>query len=120
MKELEFIGNRIRIARTMAGLSQAELAEKAGLSNLSIVRYEKGERSIEALHLLCIAKATGVTTDWLCGFDVKKTIKQSEIINVENTLALFNQKQMKFYYKQIELTAKNILENFRYHIEIQL
>lgn len=38
------IGNAIRIARKYKGLTQEELAKLAGISMMSIRRYESGER----------------------------------------------------------------------------
>lgn len=40
------IGNLIRSARRRKGMTQEELAKKAGLSTMSIRRYEQGERTI--------------------------------------------------------------------------
>jgi HTH-type transcriptional regulator, cell division transcriptional repressor len=46
-------------ARTEAGLTQEELATKAGCSVFSIGKYERGERSPRGPRLRRLAEATG-------------------------------------------------------------
>ena len=57
------IGERIRQLRTERGISQVELAEKAGLSQPHIVRIEQGRYSVGLDILQAIAKALGCTVD---------------------------------------------------------
>lgn len=57
------IGERIRQLRTERGISQVELAEKAGLSQPHIVRIEQGRYSVGLDTLQAIAKALGCTVD---------------------------------------------------------
>ena len=57
------IGERIRQLRTAKGVSQTELAEKAGLSQPHIVRIEQGRYSVGLDTLQTIAKALGCTVD---------------------------------------------------------
>lgn len=57
--------DRIARARRYAGLEQAELAEKAGLSRKSISNYEIGKTSPRRSGLIAIAFATGVSLEWL-------------------------------------------------------
>ena len=55
------VGTLIREARTAAGLSQAELAKRAGnLTSTDISKAERGEKSLTQAQLKQIAKATGV------------------------------------------------------------
>ena len=57
------IGERIRQLRKQQGVSQVELAEKAGLSQPHIVRIEQGRYSVGLDTLQAIAKALGCTVD---------------------------------------------------------
>lgn len=57
---LRTIGLRIRQARTNAGLSQRELAERAGISPQYLQRIEVGRQSLAVLVLLRIASALKV------------------------------------------------------------
>ena len=55
------IGDNIRKARKSAGLTQNQLANKLGLSVMSIRRYEAGSRDLKTNALNRIAAALGVT-----------------------------------------------------------
>ena len=55
---IEF-GQRIRVLRLAAGISQEELAEKAGLHRTYIGMIERGEKNITLKNLVKIAKALG-------------------------------------------------------------
>lgn len=56
------IGANIRAVRKQMGLTQEELAKMAGLSTMSIRRYEKGERIITDETLMRIAEVLKI--DW--------------------------------------------------------
>jgi transcriptional regulator with XRE-family HTH domain len=53
------VGSAVRSARKRAGISQAQLAEKAGTSQPSIARLERGRVSPTIISLEHIAKALG-------------------------------------------------------------
>ncbi|MBR4692761.1 MAG: helix-turn-helix transcriptional regulator [Oscillospiraceae bacterium] len=55
------VGDLIREARTNAGLTQAQLAEKADVTASDISKAERGEKELSQAVLKKIAKATGVT-----------------------------------------------------------
>lgn len=57
------MGERIRQLRTERGISQVELAERAGLIQPHIVRIEQGRYSVGLDTLQAIAKAVGCTVD---------------------------------------------------------
>lgn len=57
------MGERIRQLRTERGISQVELAERAGLIQPHIVRIEQGRYSVGLDTLQAIAKALGCTVD---------------------------------------------------------
>lgn len=56
---------KILYCRKKAGLSQEALAEKLGVSRQAISKWETGESTPEVGKLLLLARAFGVTTDWL-------------------------------------------------------
>jgi transcriptional regulator with XRE-family HTH domain len=58
---------RLRTARRLRKLEQAELAEKAGLPAASISHFEKGNRKPSFDNLRRLARALDVTTDFLLG-----------------------------------------------------
>jgi ribosome-binding protein aMBF1 (putative translation factor) len=53
------VGSAVRVARQRAGVSQAELAERAGTSQPSIARLEQGHVSPTVISLDRIARALG-------------------------------------------------------------
>ena len=62
---MDHLGNRLKSARESAGLSQAELAERVGMSQQGVADIEtKGGRPRK---LIEIARACGVTPEWLLG-----------------------------------------------------
>lgn len=58
--DAKMIGYNIRQHRKLKGLTQAELAERAELSTMSIRRYESGERIIPENSLNRIAEVLGI------------------------------------------------------------
>lgn len=63
------IAERIRLYRQQKNLSQAELAERSGVNNKSLSRYELGSSIPPADALKAIADALGVSTDSLLSDD---------------------------------------------------
>lgn len=60
------IGLRIRSARRDAGMTQAELASKAGIKQGSISDLERGEsKSMRGPTLMAMSRALGVNEEWL-------------------------------------------------------
>lgn len=61
------LGDRMKKAREHAGLSQAELAEKIGISMSSVSRYEIDKTAPGRPVLLSWHLCTGVSLEWLVG-----------------------------------------------------
>lgn len=59
------IAQRIKTLRTQAGLTQAALAERVGLTYIQIGRYEKGKSKPSSEALGNLAEALNTTTDFL-------------------------------------------------------
>lgn len=60
---------RMKQLRRELGLTQAEIAEKTGIEKSSVSAYEKGTRAPAAVAAAKIAKALGVSLDYLCGIN---------------------------------------------------
>lgn len=56
----ENFGARLKALRKKAGLTQSQLAEKIGVSLLTLFRWEKGERQPRVDEIKALAKALGV------------------------------------------------------------
>ena len=61
------VGERIAKLRTSLGLSQTELANKAGITRQCLWKYENNVADPKLLYAMCIADALGVTLDYLAG-----------------------------------------------------
>lgn len=71
-------GHRLREARTKRGITQLQLAEKAGITRWAISLYEHDRGYPQVLTLTYIADALDVSTDYLLGrseYDVGKVRK---------------------------------------------
>ena len=71
-------GIRIKAARKRADMTQSELAEKAGISLMSVRRYEHGSREPSINTLKKIAEVLGIPTRDL--IDVRLQIVKDELI----------------------------------------
>ena len=61
----EIFADRLKAARRLAGLGQAQLARKLGVSGGAVGNWEAGPKQPTAENLGKIAVALGVTTGWL-------------------------------------------------------
>lgn len=59
------IGNRIATARSAAGLSEIELADRLGVTTETLAEWERGDRSPRANHLTKLSGVLGVAFSWL-------------------------------------------------------
>ena len=57
------IGRRIATLRKLAGMSQEQLAERAGLQRTHVSRIEAGKYDVTAYTVQLIAEALGMTFD---------------------------------------------------------
>lgn len=67
---LQRIGERIRLLRTEAGLSQEKLSFEANLDRTYIGSVERGERNIAIINLNKIAKALNVSISVLLEIEI--------------------------------------------------
>ena len=63
------IGCRIRLRRTMIGLTQSELAQQCGISPQQIHKYENGTSNLTSIRLAALACALHVKVGWFFGED---------------------------------------------------
>ncbi|MDZ7628977.1 MAG: helix-turn-helix domain-containing protein [Parvularculaceae bacterium] len=69
LNEPRSIGDRIRHARKFAGINQADLAARVGVSQPAVANWESGVHDPRRLMLSKIADALGVSPDWLARGD---------------------------------------------------
>lgn len=58
------LGERLRVARERAQLTQSEAAMRLGVTQATISRFETGERGLEVAELIVLAKLYGVGPTW--------------------------------------------------------
>ena len=58
------LADRLKVARSSAGLTQADMADRAGVTRQTIVAYEKGE-GVSVAYVIALCEAAGVSADWL-------------------------------------------------------
>ena len=61
------LGEKIRFHRRKNNLTQAELAEKAGISKAAVASYEEDIREPKFIAVICLADVLGVSLDYLAG-----------------------------------------------------
>ena len=63
------VGSRLRFARALVGLSQDELAVRAGVSRAFVSGIERGTHGLDAWQLRRLARALDRSLCWLLGDD---------------------------------------------------
>lgn len=61
----KFVGERIRLYRSMVGMSQQKLAERLSITFQQLQKYERGENRIGAGRLLLVATTLGIPITFL-------------------------------------------------------
>lgn len=105
IKDLK-LNERIKLLRKERNLTQKELAKLAGLSEITIRKYERAERNPKLEQIEKIAKALGVTNTNLMGdrevasgdmlntlksFDIEKITKKYSFGTKNSTFRMFNE-----------------------------
>jgi transcriptional regulator with XRE-family HTH domain len=83
------VGQRIRIQRLAAGLSQSELAERIGVTFQQVQKYEKGMNRVGAGRLTQIARVLNVPVGSF--FNGREEIEQVELQGFDSPLAAMAQ-----------------------------
>lgn len=88
-------GYTLKTLRTQNNLTQAQLAQKLGITKSVISAYETGLRMPSYDILIMIAKTFKVTTDHLLGLEPKQEIDLSGLTDEEKNALLNLIKAMK-------------------------
>ena len=82
---MKTLAERLKIGREKAGMSQAQLAEKIGLSQQSVAKIENGE-TLQPRKIKEIAKVLGVSQKWLqLGIEDNASIPDLVVKEAEST-----------------------------------
>ncbi|MCM3141336.1 helix-turn-helix transcriptional regulator [Brevibacillus brevis] len=85
-------GQRIKEARLAMGMSRKDLAEKLGVNETTITRYENEKRKPDPETLTSLSEILKVTTDYLLGIDESEKAQEEdenlqELIDFYGTLS---------------------------------
>lgn len=75
----DFTASRLKSLLKSQGMTQKELAAKAGITEAAVSHYLKGDRVPRGAILLNIAKALGVSTDYLLNIAEPKNDSEDDI-----------------------------------------
>ncbi|MGN0868557.1 MAG: helix-turn-helix domain-containing protein [Akkermansia sp.] len=84
--------SRFSMAIKQSNLTQKELAKTLNITEQTICRYKRGDRSPDIFELYRLAKFFGVTTDWLLGGELSgnESLWQKRALSAETRLAKIN------------------------------
>ncbi len=68
------LGKRIRLRRTLLGLSQAQLAAQLSFSQQQVALLERGEGRLFAAHLYLLSRVLGVPVDFFFGAGAQQSV----------------------------------------------
>lgn len=95
----ETFGNRLRDLRKKQGLNQTQLADKIGVSLLTLFRWEKGERTPRLEEIKALAKALGVSEQdllhdppehsggWVINFKTVAHFNTEEVVDMTGVIS---------------------------------
>ena len=78
--DLRAIGNKMLARRKMTGLTQAELAERAGISDRAYAEIERGNVNLRVETLLQICRALNITPDALLTEDDTSELLRDDVL----------------------------------------
>ena len=116
------VGERIREARRSAKLTQDQLAQKLGISTVTLNRYEKGHRSPDAAFLNQMVVQMGCDSRWLLTGQCSKSSDDSKTLPKQ--IESFGQTEQPKYdpslKRIIEILEKDLPEDVEHILKILL
>ena len=108
------VGGRVKLRRTLLGLSQEELADAVGVTFQQIQKYERGTNRMGASRLFDMATVLDVPVSYFYQ-DIPKEIrarKSNEVTPPSESFELANDPELSLY------TKRETLELVRYYFQI--
>ena len=114
--DIEKFSYRLTVLLDENNMTQTQLAEKIGTSNVTICRYLTGERTPRIDVLTKIAYVFNISLDYLLGIsddkDIKKTDENSDLDIAMSINRLFSSDgEVHLSKNQVELVKKLLLAN---------
>ena len=88
-------GERLKMLRTEAGMTQNQLADRLGISKSVISYYELKERNPSPEILIRLAEIFHVTTDYLLGIEHKKLLDVSDLADEDMRFLIITIEKMR-------------------------
>ena len=108
-EDKNFIAKKIKLARKNANLTQAELAEKIGISAKQLSRIEMASFIPSLITFLKITKALNLTLE---DFNIISNPTQNETRNkLIKVIYSANDKELNLYSEMISVLIKNSLQS---------
>ena len=106
-KIIELIGQRIREYRLKEGLSQEELAHRAGMNAAHLGRIERGEKNPTFESIEKIVDALGITFEELFNFDSSsKETEEPLVERIASYLKLMTPEEQKDVYRTVRMLMR--------------
>ena len=105
--DLHMIGNKLLAIRKRSGLTQAEVAEAAGLSDRTYADIERGTVNMRLETLLRICDALHITPDEILTAEKKEHIQAEQLMA---QLALCNARDKETALRLLEVYLQSIKE----------
>lgn len=103
---IDIFKERLKAARAMRGLNQAELAAKAGLPAASVSHFESGPRKPSFDNLKALASALDVTTDYLLGRSDTPEASAETVGRLHRDLGKLTEQDLKLATDFVDLLVK--------------
>lgn len=100
------LGNRVREARTLYGITQSDLAEKVNCSVQHLSHIETGNTKVSLTLLVKIANSLNVSMDYLLKDSLLETEDSAMLISIE----VRTEKEKTIIYNTIEGLKKGLKE----------
>ncbi len=102
-------GEKIRYFRKQKGLTQGQLAEMIGVSQVTIAHYERGNRFPKGTKLALLASVLNVSVDSLMGLEVKEEAESQGLYSIDELIELLHSDSMErswVYLRHWQLSRK--------------
>ncbi|MCK1732971.1 helix-turn-helix transcriptional regulator [Bradyrhizobium sp. 138] len=103
---IDIFKERLKAARNLRGLNQAELAAKSGLPPASVSHFESGPRKPSFDNLKALASALDVTTDYLLGRSDTPDASAETVGRLHRDLGKLTEQDLKLATEFVDLLVK--------------
>ena len=100
------LAERLREARTAAGLSQGQVARKLDMHRPTVSEIEAGRRKVSIDELRQFADLYGVSTDWLADGSTREEDSDARIVIAARELSKMSESDLDRLMKTLRMLRK--------------